>query len=124
MLVAWPDGVAWRQRGQPLRADTLESRVGPDTPHIEAPLRQFHEDRRIGVGTVPDDDQVLFAFQDRAQPLAQDRVIVMTHGVAGKVIRGLYTGEPMAQALAVDSPQDGFFILNDGRVTRQMCEMV
>ena len=69
-------------------------------------------------------DMVWRLGQWLAELQAQDRVIVMTHGVAGKVIRGLYTGEPMAQALAVDSPQDGFFILNDGRVTRQMCEMV
>ena len=50
------------------------------------------------------------------------KVIAMTHGVAGKVIRGLYTGEPMAQALAVDSPQNAYFLLSHGTVVRHECE--
>ncbi len=52
-----------------------------------------------------------------------DKVIVVTHGVAGKVIRGLYTGEPMAQALAEDSPQDAYFMLSHGKISRRSCGM-
>jgi probable phosphoglycerate mutase len=52
-----------------------------------------------------------------------DKAIVVTHGVAGKVIRGLYSGEPMAQALSVDSPQDAYFVLSQGKVARRSCGM-
>ena len=47
--------------------------------------------------------------------------IAVSHGVAGKVIRGLYSGAPMAQVLTEDSPQDAYFILADGRVERRVC---
>ena len=50
------------------------------------------------------------------------RLIVVTHGVAGKVLRGLYSGEPMAQALAEDSPQDAYFVMSQGKVSRRLCK--
>ena len=49
------------------------------------------------------------------------KVIVVSHGVAGKVIRGLYSGEDMEQALAGDSPQDAYFVLSHGQITRRVC---
>jgi len=52
---------------------------------------------------------------------ADDKLIVVTHGVAGKVIRGLYSGEPMAQALAEDSPQDAYYVLSQGKIGRRIC---
>jgi len=51
-----------------------------------------------------------------------ERIIVVTHGVAGKVLRGLYSGEPMAQALAEDSPQDAYFVMSQGKVIRRSCD--
>ena len=50
-----------------------------------------------------------------------DQVIVVTHGVAGKVLRGLYSGEPMSIALAEDSPQDAYFVMSQGKVVRRSC---
>ncbi len=51
-----------------------------------------------------------------------EKIILVTHGVAGKVLRGLYSREPMAQALGEDSPQDAYFVLSQGKVTRRTCE--
>ena len=51
-----------------------------------------------------------------------ERILVVTHGVAGKVLRGLYQSNDPGAALAEDSPQDAFFILSEGRVERRSCE--
>ncbi len=50
-----------------------------------------------------------------------DRVVAVTHGIAGKVMRALYSGRPPAEVLAEDSPQDAVFVLRDGAVDRVPC---
>lgn len=52
---------------------------------------------------------------------AGDRLVVVSHGVAGKMLRGLYAGLDPAEALAADSPQDAVFRLAAGRVERIAC---
>lgn len=52
---------------------------------------------------------------------ANETAIVVSHGVAGKVMRGLYLGLDAAQAMAEDSPQDAVFILAEGRIERIAC---
>ncbi len=44
--------------------------------------------------------------------------IAVSHGVAGKVLRGLYAGLDPQQALQADAPQDAFFRLTDGNIDR------
>ena len=50
-----------------------------------------------------------------------DKVVIVTHGVAGKVLRCVYAGLDPVQTLAEDSPQDALFILRDHRVERVGC---
>ncbi len=50
-----------------------------------------------------------------------DKVVVVSHGVAGKVLRGLYAGIAPAMVLAEDAPQDALFMLKDGTVERVAC---
>jgi broad specificity phosphatase PhoE len=57
-------------------------------------------------------------LNDRQQT---EKLIVVTHGVASKVLRGLYGEGKMAQALAEDSPQNAYFVLTDGRIDRRNC---
>lgn len=48
--------------------------------------------------------------------------IAVSHGLAGKVLRGLYAGLPVGEALRQDSPQDAVFRLSEGRIERFDCE--
>ena len=59
----------------------------------------------------------LTAHRDRAEPL-----IVVSHGVVGRVLRGLYLGLEKDAGLAQHSPQDAFFRLTEGRIERIECE--
>jgi broad specificity phosphatase PhoE len=43
--------------------------------------------------------------------------IIVSHGVVGRVLRGLHASLPKLQSLTLPSPQDGFFALHpDGRI--------
>lgn len=48
-------------------------------------------------------------------------LVAVSHGVAGRVIRGLYAGLDRDEALKLDVPQDAVFRLADGAVTRIDC---
>lgn len=50
-----------------------------------------------------------------------DHVLAVSHGIAGKILRGLYAGWDPDFALAQDSPQDALFLLRDGQVQRLAC---
>lgn len=49
---------------------------------------------------------------------ADEHILAVSHGIAGKILRGLYAGMDPDAALAQDSPQDAFYLLRDGRVER------
>ncbi|HSV30207.1 MAG TPA: histidine phosphatase family protein [Candidatus Omnitrophota bacterium] len=50
-----------------------------------------------------------------------EKVIVVSHGVAGKVLRGLYCGLDPNEALASDTPQDAIYRLSGGHLQRLVC---
>jgi probable phosphoglycerate mutase len=50
--------------------------------------------------------------------------IVVSHGVAGRVLRGLYLGLDPAAALTLEAPQDAIFRMADGEVTCIACEPI
>lgn len=52
------------------------------------------------------------------------KVIAVSHGVAGRVLRGLYAGLPREEMLTAEVPQDAFFRLSAGRIERFECEPV
>ena len=45
-------------------------------------------------------------------------LIVVTHGVAGRVIRGLYAGLAKDEAISLPVPQDAFYRLSGGVIER------
>ncbi len=47
---------------------------------------------------------------------AERPAVVVSHGLARRLIRGLYLGLSEPDMLALPVPQDGFFVLTDGRV--------
>ena len=70
------------------------------------------------------DGEGLTAFTARLQSWldgvlsdGRDRVAV-SHGVAGKVLRGLYLGLDIEAALKLDSPQDAIFRMDGGNIEK------
>ncbi|HYD46211.1 MAG TPA: histidine phosphatase family protein [Phenylobacterium sp.] len=49
------------------------------------------------------------------------RIVAVTHGVASRVLRGLYACLPKDEALKLDVPQDAFFRLEGGKIERIDC---
>ncbi len=54
-------------------------------------------------------------------PEPQRRLIAVSHGVSGRVLRGLYGRLPREEALNLPVPQDAVFRLRDGSIARIDC---
>jgi probable phosphoglycerate mutase len=57
-------------------------------------------------------------------PEPDRRVIAVSHGITGRVMRGLYADMARDEAATQDVPQDAVFLLQHGRVGRIDCEAV
>ena len=55
-------------------------------------------------------------------PEPERRIIAVSHGISGRVLRGLYAGLPRDEAGQQDVPQDAVFLLQHGGVGRIDCE--
>jgi probable phosphoglycerate mutase len=53
-----------------------------------------------------------------AEQPAGARLIVVSHGLAGRILRGLYGRAAPAEVLAMAEPQDALFRLSEGVITR------
>ena len=58
------------------------------------------------------------------QPEPDRRVIAVSHGIAGRVLRGVYAGLSREETVAQPVPQDAIFALSNGTITRIDCEPV
>jgi len=52
------------------------------------------------------------------------RLIVVSHGIAGRLLRGTYAGLSREETLAQDVPQDAVYRLSGGQIDRLDCEPV
>ena len=52
------------------------------------------------------------------------RLIVVSHGIAGRLLRGAYAGLSPEETLAQDVPQDALYRLHGGQIDRLDCEPV
>jgi broad specificity phosphatase PhoE len=119
--------------GLPVTLDDrlMEISVGAWEGHLIDDLRRRHPDafaERDWHFRAPDGetyDQVYgrasgwLADQDPARP-----VIVVSHGVTGRLIRGAYLGLGPQAAMDLPIPQDAVFRLHEGKVQRIDCETV
>jgi broad specificity phosphatase PhoE len=48
-------------------------------------------------------------------------VVAISHGVSGRILRGLFSQLPREKTLMLDIPQDACFHLRDGRIERVDC---
>ena len=54
-------------------------------------------------------------------PEAERKVIAVSHGVTGRVLRGLYAGLAVEEVMRHDAPQDAVFRLSGGEISRIAC---
>lgn len=57
-------------------------------------------------------------------PEPERRLIVVSHGIAGRLLRGAYAGLSPEQVLEQDVPQDALYRLSAGQLDRLDCEPV
>ena len=57
-------------------------------------------------------------------PEPERRLIVVSHGIAGWMLRGAYAGLSREQVISLDTPQDAIFRLSNGQVDRLACAPV
>jgi probable phosphoglycerate mutase len=57
-------------------------------------------------------------------PEPERRIIAVSHGVAGRVLRGLYADLSRDQAVSQDVPQDAVYLMQNGRLGRIDCDVV
>jgi len=55
-------------------------------------------------------------------PEPQRRVIAVSHGAAGRILRGVYAGLSREAILDLEVPQDAVFRLQNGQIDRFDCE--
>ena len=55
-------------------------------------------------------------------PEPERRIIAVSHGITGRVLRGLYAGLGRDRSATQDVPQDAVFLLQDGGIGRIDCE--
>ncbi|CAN7470554.1 histidine phosphatase family protein [Phenylobacterium sp. LjRoot219] len=56
-------------------------------------------------------------------PEAERRIIAVSHGVTGRVLRGVYAGLPIETVMTHDAPQDAVFQLADGEIRKIACAL-
>ena len=72
-------------------------------------------------------DQVMARVSDwlaDQAPEPERRLIVVSHGIAGRLLRGAYAGLSRDETLAQDVPQDALYRLTAGQIDRLDCEPV
>jgi len=72
-------------------------------------------------------DQVMARVSDWLSEQAAEperRLIVVSHGIAGRLLRGAYAGLSTAEVLELDVPQDAVYRLHAGQLDRFECEPV
>jgi broad specificity phosphatase PhoE len=57
-------------------------------------------------------------------PEPERRLIVVSHGIAGWMLRGAYAGLSREQVIGLDTPQDAIFRLSGGQIDRLDCAPV
>ncbi|CAN5497950.1 histidine phosphatase family protein [soil metagenome] len=60
--------------------------------------------------------------EQAAEP--ERRLIVVSHGIAGRLLRGAYAGLSRAEVMDLDVPQDALYRLSAGQLDRLDCEPV
>lgn len=119
-------GLDFRRVGFDPRLAEIDT--GPFSGQTKADLEQAHPDLMRGGGLdhwafkAPGGEShaaLSARLTDWLGTLApDDRVVAVSHGIAGRVLRGLYLGQDPDAAMRAESPQEALFRLAGGTVER------
>ncbi|APC87231.1 phosphoglycerate mutase family protein [Vibrio parahaemolyticus] len=99
----------WEQRTIPSLEQEIPNLLAQNDWYLQAPNCETYESVRERLSSWLSD-------------VAHDEdIVVVSHGLTGIVLRGLLLGMDYTQVWQQDIPQDAFFIIEDGRLTRVNC---
>ncbi|HCH3862041.1 TPA: histidine phosphatase family protein [Vibrio parahaemolyticus] len=99
----------WEQRTIPSLEQEIPNLLAQNDWYLQAPNCETYESVRERLSSWLSD-------------VAHDAdIVVVSHGLTGIVLRGLLLGMDYTQVWQQDLPQDAFFIIEDGRITRVNC---
>ncbi|EPI5803363.1 phosphoglycerate mutase family protein [Vibrio parahaemolyticus] len=99
----------WEQRTIPSLEQDIPNLLAQNDWYLQAPNCETYESVRERLSSWLSD-------------VAHDEdIVVVSHGLTGIVLRGLLLGMDYTQVWQQDLPQDAFFIIEDGRITRVNC---
>ncbi|HCE4657659.1 TPA: histidine phosphatase family protein [Vibrio parahaemolyticus] len=99
----------WEQRTIPSLEQEIPNLLAQNDWYLQAPNCETYESVRARLSSWLSD-------------VAHDEdIVVVSHGLTGIVLRGLLLGMDYTQVWQQDLPQDAFFIIEDGRLTRVNC---
>ncbi|EGR2893784.1 histidine phosphatase family protein [Vibrio parahaemolyticus] len=99
----------WKQRTIPSLEQEIPNLLAQNDWYLQAPNCETYESVRERLSSWLSD-------------VAHDEdIVVVSHGLTGIVLRGLLLGMDYTQVWQQDLPQDAFFIIEDGRITRVNC---
>jgi probable phosphoglycerate mutase len=100
----------------------LRSHVALDHPELFATREWFFN--APGGETYDDVFARVSDWLAEQAPEPERRIVVVSHGVAGRLLRGAYGGLSRHETIHQDVPQDAIFRLVDGSIHRLECEPV
>ncbi|ELA7137656.1 TPA: histidine phosphatase family protein [Vibrio parahaemolyticus] len=99
----------WEQRTIPSLEQEIPNLLAQNDWYLQAPNCETYKSVRERLSSWLSD-------------VAHDEdIVVVSHGLTGIVLRGLLLGMDYTQIWQQDLPQDAFFIIEDGRITRVNC---
>ncbi|EJG1581688.1 histidine phosphatase family protein [Vibrio parahaemolyticus] len=99
----------WEQRTIPSLEQEIPNLLAQNDWYLQAPNCETYKSVRERLSSWLSD-------------VAHDEdIVVVSHGLTGIVLRGLLLGMDYTQVWQQDLPQDAFFIIEDGRITRVNC---
>ncbi|EGQ9248312.1 phosphoglycerate mutase [Vibrio parahaemolyticus] len=99
----------WEQRTIPSLEQEIPNLLAQNDWYLQAPNCETYESVR---------ERLSRWLSDVAH---DEDIVVVSHGLTGIVLRGLLLGMDYTQVWQQDLPQDAFFIIEDGRITRVNC---
>ncbi|EGR0931004.1 histidine phosphatase family protein [Vibrio parahaemolyticus] len=99
----------WEQRTIPSLEQEVPNLLAQNDWYLQAPNCETYESVRERLSSWLSDVK------------HDEDIVVVSHGLTGIVLRGLLLGMDYTQVWQQDLPQDAFFIIEDGRITRVNC---
>ncbi|HIF5672150.1 TPA: histidine phosphatase family protein [Vibrio parahaemolyticus] len=99
----------WEQRTIPSLEQEIPNLLAQNDWYLQAPNCETYESVRERLSSWLSD------------VVHDEDIVVVSHGLTGIVLRGLLLGMDYTQVWQQDLPQDAFFIIEDGRITRVNC---